>query len=90
MGPISSYLDYSGRDDVLSGGVKEIPVSTPSGTYRVWTKRVGNNPALKLLLLHGGPGATHEYLEALRQLPPRCRGRVLLLRPAGVGQQRAS
>jgi proline iminopeptidase len=64
VGPISSYLDYSGRDDVLSGGVKEIPVSTPSGTYRVWTKRVGNNPALKLLLLHGGPGATHEYLEA--------------------------
>ena len=27
-------------------------------------KRIGNNPALKVLLLHGGPGATHEYLEA--------------------------
>jgi proline iminopeptidase len=58
------YLDYSGRDDVLSGGVKLIPVTTPKGTFRVWTKRIGNNPAVKVLLLHGGPGATHEYLEA--------------------------
>ena len=27
-------------------------------------KRIGNNPGLRVLLLHGGPGATHEYLEA--------------------------
>ena len=60
----AAYLDYTGRDDVLSGGVKLIPVSTPKGTFRVWTKRVGNNPTVKVLLLHGGPGATHEYLEA--------------------------
>jgi len=60
----SDYLDYSGRDDMLSGGVKMIPVSTPSGTFRVWTKRVGNNPTTRVLLLHGGPGMTHEYLEA--------------------------
>jgi proline iminopeptidase len=61
---ISPYLDYSGRDDVLSGGVRRIPIATPSGTFHVWTKRVGNNPAIKMLLLHGGPGATHEYFEA--------------------------
>ncbi len=60
----SAYLDYSGRDDVLSGGVKLIPVTTPKGAFRVWTKRVGNNPTVKVLLLHGGPGATHEYFEA--------------------------
>lgn len=60
----AAYLDYSGRDDVLSGGVKLIPVRTPSGDFRVWTKRVGNNPTIKVLLLHGGPGATHEYFEA--------------------------
>ena len=60
----SSYFDNAGRDDVLSGGVKLIPIETPSGTFRVWTKRVGNNPTMKVLLLHGGPGATHEYLEA--------------------------
>jgi proline iminopeptidase len=60
----SRYLDYSGRDDVLSGGVKLVRVSTPKGDFRVWTKRVGNNPRIRVLLLHGGPGATHEYFEA--------------------------
>lgn len=60
----SQYLDYSGRDDVLAGGVKMIPITTPKGMFRVWTKRVGNNPRIKVLLLHGGPGATHEYFEA--------------------------
>ena len=58
------YFDNTGRDDVLSGGVRLIPVETPLGTFRVWTKRTGNNPTIKVLLLHGGPGATHEYLEA--------------------------
>jgi proline iminopeptidase len=60
----SAYFDAAGRDDVLSGGVKLIPISTPRGTFRVWTKRVGNNPRVKVLLLHGGPAATHEYFEA--------------------------
>ena len=59
-----AYLDYSGRDDILSGGVKMIPIETPKGIFRVWTKRIGNHPTMKVLLLHGGPGATHEYLEA--------------------------
>jgi proline iminopeptidase len=61
--PVSTYLDNTGRADRLSGGVRMIPVSTPKGEFRVWTKRVGNNPHVKLLLLHGGPAATHEYLE---------------------------
>jgi proline iminopeptidase len=64
VGPTGSYLDYSGRDDALSGGARMIPVNTPLGTHRVWVKRIGNNPDVRLLLLHGGPGATHEYLEA--------------------------
>jgi len=59
-----AYLDYSGMDDVLSGGVKMIPVHTAAGDFHVWTKRIGNNPRIKVLLLHGGPGLTHEYLEA--------------------------
>jgi len=59
----SNYLDYSNRDDKLSGGVKMIPIQTTAGEFKVWTKRVGNNPTMKVLLLHGGPGATHEYFE---------------------------
>lgn len=62
--PGSGYFDNTGRDDVLAGGVKMIPITTPKGSFHVWTKRVGNNPKLKVLLLHGGPGATHEYFEA--------------------------
>ena len=41
--PSPSYLDCTGRDDILSGGVRMIPIDTPKGTYRVWTKRVGNS-----------------------------------------------
>jgi proline iminopeptidase len=58
------YLDYSGRDDLLGGGARMIPITTPKGEFKVWTKRVGNNPKCKVLLLHGGPAATHEYWEA--------------------------
>lgn len=68
-----NYLDNTGRDDVLSGGVRMIPVETPKGTFRVWTKRVGNNPTIKVLLLHGGPGFTHEYLEAFDSYFPAAR-----------------
>lgn len=59
-----SYFNNSGRSDVLAGGVRMIPITTPKGNFKVWTKRVGNNPTIKVLLLHGGPGATHEYFEA--------------------------
>ena len=60
----NNYLDYSDRSDKLSGGVRLIPIQTPAGEFNVWTKRVGNNPTMKVLLLHGGPGATHEYFES--------------------------
>jgi proline iminopeptidase len=67
---MTGYLDYSGRDDVLGGGAQRIPVHTPKGTYQVWLKRTGNNPRLRVLLLHGGPGSTHEYLEACDSFLP--------------------
>ena len=34
----SSYLDYSGRDDILSGGVKMIPVVTTKGTFHPYER----------------------------------------------------
>jgi proline iminopeptidase len=40
------------------------------GKYRVWTKKVGSGK-IKVLTLHGGPGATHEYFECFEDfLPP--------------------
>jgi proline iminopeptidase len=66
----NSYLDNSNHDDKLSGGVKMIPIKTSAGEFKVWTKRVGNNPSIKILLLHGGPGATHEYFECFDSYLP--------------------
>ena len=68
---LNAYLDYQDPADRLSGGVKMIPIETPAGTFKVWTKRVGNNPTKKLLLLHGGPGATHEYFECFDAFLPK-------------------
>ena len=60
---LSQYFNY-GDTGVQSAGIRMIPVKTPVGEFKVWTKRFGNNPRIKVLLLHGGPAATHEYLEA--------------------------
>lgn len=40
------------------------------GKYKVWTKRIGSGP-IKVLLLHGGPGFSHEYLEAMESFLPQ-------------------
>jgi proline iminopeptidase len=56
---------------VQSAGVKMIPVETPIGTFKVWTKTIGNNPKIKVLLLHGGPAMTHEYLESFESFFPQ-------------------
>jgi proline iminopeptidase len=48
-----------------------IPITTPNGEFRVWTKRVGTHPDLKVLLLHGGPGATDELYESFDTWFPR-------------------
>jgi proline iminopeptidase len=58
------------RPDDNGAGVRLIPISTPKGDFRVWTRRVGDNPRVKLLLLHGGPGATHEYFAACDEFLP--------------------
>lgn len=58
---LSTYFTYS--DTLESAGVKMIPIQTPKGTFKVWTKRFGTNPRIKILLLHGGPAMTHEYME---------------------------
>ena len=45
---IQNYLDFSERDDQFTGGIRMIPITTPKGEFKVWTKRVGNNPTMKL------------------------------------------
>lgn len=55
---------------VQTGNVKVIPIETSKGKFNVWTKRYGNNPTIKVLLLNGGPGATHEYFECFENFLP--------------------
>ncbi len=55
---------------IQNGGVKVIPIKTPKGAFNVWTKRFGNNPKIKLLLLQGGPGCTHDYWECMESFLP--------------------
>lgn len=56
---------------VKTGGIQVIPITTPKGKFNVWTKRFGNNPKIKVLLLNGGPGGTHEYFECMESFLPQ-------------------
>lgn len=60
------YLDFRTPGDVQAGGVRMIELKEG---YRVWTKRFGNSP-VKVLLLHGGPAVTHEYMECFESYFP--------------------
>lgn len=71
-GDIHLYEYFGYKDSgVQSGGVRMIPISTPAGNFKVWTKRFGSNPRIKVLLLHGGPAFTHEYFECFESFFPR-------------------
>lgn len=55
---------------IQTGGVKVIPIQTQKGKFKIWTKTIGYNPKIKVLLLAGGPGASHEYMECFESFFP--------------------
>jgi proline iminopeptidase len=76
----------AGQSDLLNpsgvnlAGIRMVPVA--GGKYKVWTKRIGSG-RLKVLLLHGGPGFTHDYLECMEaflsqagRFTTKCRARA--------------
>lgn len=69
----TTLAEYFAQSDtgVQVAGIKMIPINTPVGTFKVWTKTIGNNPRIKVLLLHGGPAMTHEYMEAFESYFPK-------------------
>ncbi|MFT3675560.1 MAG: proline iminopeptidase-family hydrolase [Chitinophagaceae bacterium] len=67
---VAAYFNY-GDTGVQTAGVRLIPIKTPVGNFNVWTKRFGNNPRIKILLLHGGPAMTHEYMECFESFFPQ-------------------
>ena len=66
----STYFD-SNETGIKNGGVKMLTVNSPKGDLKIWTKRIGNNPKIKLLLLTGGPGLSHEYMECMESFLPK-------------------
>jgi len=53
--------------EIKTGGNKLIRVD---GKYNVWTKKIGDGK-IKVLLLHGGPGFTHDYFECFEDFLPK-------------------
>jgi acyl-CoA synthetase (AMP-forming)/AMP-acid ligase II len=53
--------------NIRTAGIRMVPVV--GGKYKVWTKRIGHGP-IKVLLLHGGSGFGHQYLEAMESFLP--------------------
>jgi proline iminopeptidase len=66
---LSAYFKDT-TTSVKTGGVQVVTINTPKGKFHVWTKKLGDNPKMKLLLLNGGPGATHEYFECMESFLP--------------------
>jgi proline iminopeptidase len=63
-------------------GIRMIPVV--GGKYKVWTKRIGSG-SVKVLLLHGGPGFPHDYLEAMESFLPQAGIEIYYYDQLGVG-----
>jgi proline iminopeptidase len=69
----SNQSDYFAPHEkgIQSGNVKMIAIESMGKQFKVWTKRVGNNPKVKILLLNGGPGGTHEYFQCFENFLPQ-------------------
>ncbi len=67
---VKDYFNYQ-QEGVQTAGIKMVPIQTSLGEFKVWTKRFGNNPRIKILLLHGGPAMTHEYMECFQSFFPQ-------------------
>lgn len=65
---LTQHPDGLNPPGIRTAGIRMVPVV--GGKYKVWTKKIGSG-SVKVLILHGGPGFSHEYLEALESfLPP--------------------
>jgi proline iminopeptidase len=65
---LTQYPDGINPPGIRTAGIRMVPVV--GGKYKVWTKKIGSG-SVKVLLLHGGPGFGHEYLEAFESFLPQ-------------------
>src|ERR1700738_4579278 len=67
---------------IRTAGIRMLPVV--GGKYKVWTKKIGSGK-VKVLLLHGGPGVPHDYLEAMESFLPQAGIEMYYYDQLGVG-----
>ncbi len=69
----ASLQSYFASQDsgIQNGNIKWVEIESFGKKFKVWTKRFGNNPKTKILLLNGGPGGTHEYFECFENFLPK-------------------
>jgi len=67
---------------IKMAGIRMLPVR--GGRYKVWTKTIGEGP-IKVLLLHGGPAACHDYLEAFESFLPPAGMQIIYYDQLGCG-----
>jgi len=69
----NSLQSYFAAQDsgVQNGNIKWVEIESFGKKFKVWTKRFGNNPKTKILLLNGGPGGTHEYFVCFENFLPK-------------------
>jgi proline iminopeptidase len=83
--PRLNTLESINPPGIRTAGIRMIPVM--GGQYKVWTKTL---PALgerkaTVLALHGGPGFTHNYLEALESFLPEAGFELIYYDQLGCG-----
>jgi len=66
---LKTYFAHS-EPGIQTGGTKIVTLKTDKGDFKLWTKRIGNNPRIKLLLLQGGPGCSHDYFQCMESFLP--------------------
>jgi proline iminopeptidase len=69
----ATLATYFAKQDsgIQAGNTKFVEIESFGKKFKVWTKRFGNNPKTKILLLNGGPGGTHEYFECFENFLPQ-------------------
>jgi proline iminopeptidase len=78
----SNKPDALNPGGVRVAGIRMLPVV--GGKHKVWTKRIGSGE-VKVLLLHGGPGFPHDYLEAMESFLPQAGIEMYYYDQLGVG-----
>lgn len=76
---------FDSAKGIKTGGVQIVEIKSGEKTFKIWTKRIGNNPKIKLLLLNGGPGMSHEYFECFDSFLPNAAIEYIYYDQLGTG-----